>query len=67
MEKCNACGIEITEDAVRACTWHQGRCPHQPALIDNILLDPYKARFYNVIQSIKNFFTKDDCDCGHKH
>jgi len=64
MEKCNTCGIEITEDTVQICTWNQGRCPHQPAMIDGSL---YKARFYNLMTAIKNFFTKGDCDCGHKH
>jgi hypothetical protein len=64
MEKCKTCGIEVTEDAIRTCTWYQGRCPHQPAMIDGSL---YKTRFYNLMQSIKNFFTKDDCNCGHKH
>jgi hypothetical protein len=31
------------------------------------MMDQYKARFYNLLQTIKNFFTKGDCDCGHKH
>ncbi len=61
--KCNHCG----EDTVKKinCDWRQGRCPHRPAMV--IISDQYKARFFNLIQSIKNFFTKSDCDCGHKH
>ncbi len=54
--KCNHCG----EDTVKKikCDWQQGRCPHRPAMIDHILLDNYKARYYNLIQSIKNLFKR---------
>lgn len=61
--KCNTCGDEITAN----CTWRQGRCPHIPSMFDQIISDPYKARYYNLVQSIKNFFTKSDCNCGNKH
>lgn len=56
--KCDYCMKEVTPD----CDWRQGRCPYRPAPIT-----AYQARFLNLINSIKKFFTKDDCDCGHKH
>jgi hypothetical protein len=57
--KCDHCGDEVKPN----CDWRQGRCPHLPPMIDN-----YQARFYNLIQFIKNLFKpKGDCDCGHKH
>jgi hypothetical protein len=49
--KCTTCNNQYTP----ACDYKQGRCPHHPALIDQILSDPYKARYYNLIQTIKNF------------
>ena len=52
--KCIACGEDIKPN----CDWRQGRCPHQPAMIDQLLSDPYKARYYNLLQSIKNIFKK---------
>lgn len=52
--KCNHCGEEVRPN----CDWRQGRCPHSPAMIDNILLDNYKARYYNLIKSIQNFFKR---------
>ena len=56
--KCDTCGEQIKI----GCDWRQGRCPHsQPMLTD------YHFRYVNLWQSIKKFFTKDDCDCGHKH
>lgn len=61
--KCNTCGDEIRAN----CDWNQGRCPHMPSMIEQIMSDPYKARYYNLVQSIKNFFTKSDCNCGNKH
>ena len=35
------------------CAWRQGRCPHAPSLLDQILADFYLSRFYNLIK----FFT----------
>jgi hypothetical protein len=58
MQKCNTCGNEYSP----SCDWQQGRCPHHPPVVSE-----YQKRFYNLMQSIKNIFTKDDCDCGHKH
>jgi hypothetical protein len=56
--RCSTCGDEIKAD----CDWRQGRCPHRmPILTD------YHFRYVNLLRSIKNFFTKDDCNCGHKH
>lgn len=52
--KCNTCGDEIKSD----CTWRQGRCPHIPSMLEQIMNDSYKARYYNLMQSIKNFFKK---------
>jgi hypothetical protein len=36
------------------CDWRQGRCPHITSLADQIINNPYKARFYNLIK----FFSK---------
>ena len=52
---CKTCGKEYSS----ACDYRQGRCPHHPALIDEIMLDNYKARYYNLINSIKNLFKHD--------
>jgi hypothetical protein len=46
--KCAICHKPITE--VSSCDWNQGRCPHVPSLLDNILADGYKSRFYNLIK-----------------
>jgi hypothetical protein len=46
--KCSICRQVITD----TCIWRQGRCPHHPSMLENILSDPYKSRFYNLI----NFF-----------
>jgi len=56
--KCDYCMRDVTPD----CDWHQGRCPYRQPMISD-----YDKRFYNLLKAIKNFFTKDDCDCGHKH
>jgi hypothetical protein len=50
--KCDSCGEEIKPN----CTWRQGRCPHIPSMLEQILSSPYKTRFYNLIQSIKRWF-----------
>ena len=50
--KCNACGKNVEPN----CDWRQGRCPHRSAIIDNILLDNYKTRYYNLINSLNNLF-----------
>jgi len=49
---CKTCGKEYSP----SCDYRQGRCPHHPSLIDDIILDNYKARFYNLIQTIKGWF-----------
>ena len=46
---CNHCGEIIHPD----CAWQQGRCPHRPSMLDQILADPYRSRFYNLFK----FFT----------
>ena len=47
--KCLHCGELVHRD----CAWRQGRCPHQPSVLDQILADPYRSRFYNLVK----FFT----------
>ena len=42
---CNICGQEYTT----ACDWHQGRCPHHPAMFN---ISKITTRFTNLI----NFF-----------
>jgi len=46
--KCSVCRRIPKPD----CDWKQGRCPHRPSMLDTILSDPYKSRFYNLL----NFF-----------
>jgi hypothetical protein len=48
--RCSLCKREYTP----ACDYLQGRCPHHPGLIDQILSKPYQSRFYNLIK----FFTR---------
>jgi hypothetical protein len=50
--KCKTCNKEYTP----MCDYMQGRCPHHPSLADQILNDPYKARFLNLFNAIKNVF-----------
>jgi len=33
-----------------SCDYMQGRCPHHPSLMDNILSDTYRSRFYNLLK-----------------
>jgi hypothetical protein len=47
--KCEVCGREYHV----TCDWRQGRCPHHPVLIDN-----YRARYYNLIKTIKGWFNR---------
>jgi len=47
--KCSICRQVITD----TCTWRQGRCPHTPSMSEQIMSDPYKARFYNLIKFFK--------------
>lgn len=53
--KCDHCGETVKEGGL-SCDWNQGRCPHRPPMIDEIMLDNYRARFYNLIQWIKGLF-----------
>lgn len=46
--RCSLCGTIPTP----YCTWKQGRCPHIPSLLDTIMDNPYKSRFYRLIKSI---------------
>lgn len=45
---CSTCGRQYTP----MCDYMQGRCPHHPSMLDTILSNSYKSRFYNLI----NFF-----------
>jgi hypothetical protein len=47
--KCSICRQVITN----TCDWNQGRCPHVPSMIDQILANPYQSRFYNLIKFFK--------------
>ena len=46
---CKTCGQEYTP----ACDYHQGRCPHHPSMLDIILSNAHKLRFYNLITFLK--------------
>jgi len=52
---CAACGEQIKEGGVD-CDWRQGRCPHRHPMFNEIVLDNYKMRYYNLIQTIKGWF-----------
>jgi len=47
--KCNTCNNEYSP----SCDYKQGRCPHHPSLLEQVLSDPYKSRFYNLINWFK--------------
>jgi hypothetical protein len=47
--KCSLCNQEYTP----VCDYRQGRCPHHSSWLDNILSDPYKSRFYNLLKFLK--------------
>jgi hypothetical protein len=47
--KCSICRQVITD----TCTWRQGRCPHTPSMVQQIMASPYKTRFYNLIKFFK--------------
>lgn len=49
--KCNICRKEYSPN----CEYRQGRCPYRPAFIDTITMDAYKARYYNLFNTIKTF------------
>jgi hypothetical protein len=57
MEKCNTCGKNLKENGV-GCDWQQGRCPHRNPMFNSIVLDSYKMRYYNLVQTIKGWFKK---------
>ena len=46
---CKTCGKDYSPE----CDYRQGRCPHHPSLLDNILNDTYKSRFYNLLNWFK--------------
>lgn len=47
--KCTTCNKEYSP----TCDYNQGRCPMHPPVINT-----HSWRFYNLYQSIKNFFKK---------
>jgi hypothetical protein len=53
--KCNHCGETVKEQGI-GCDWRQGRCPHRSPMFNEIVLDNYKMRFYNLIHWIKGLF-----------
>ena len=53
--KCNACGEEVKAN----CDWRQGRCPHRHPVFNEIVLNKFKMRYYNLMNSIKNLFKND--------
>ena len=46
---CDTCGREYSP----MCDYLQGRCPYHPSMLDKILSDPYKSRFYNLLKFFK--------------
>jgi hypothetical protein len=46
---CKTCGREYTP----MCDYMQGRCPHHPSMLDIILSNTHKSRFYNLIKFLK--------------
>lgn len=53
--RCNTCGEELKDKGV-GCDWQQGRCPHRSPMFNEIVLNKYKMRFYNLLQIIKGWF-----------
>jgi len=48
-QTCAICRKEPTP----LCEWRQGRCPHIPSMAQQIINDPYRARFFNLINFLK--------------
>ena len=48
------CGEEVKVN----CDWRQGRCPNRSPMFNEIVVDHYKMRLYNLIQYIKGWFKK---------
>lgn len=48
--RCSLCKQQYTP----ACDYMQGRCPHHPSMVEQILSSPYKTRFYNLIKFFKS-------------
>jgi hypothetical protein len=49
--RCSICRQPL--DQLKSCSWRQGRCPHMSSLAEQILNDPYRSRFYNLINFLK--------------
>ncbi len=52
--KCKTCGNDIQKN----CDWRQGRCPHRSPMFNEIVLNKFKMRFYNLMKAIGNLFDK---------
>lgn len=48
-KRCSLCKQPYTP----MCDYMQGRCPHHPSMVDRILSNPHKSRFYNLIKFFK--------------
>jgi hypothetical protein len=53
--KCKTCGKQIEKNSP-SCDWRQGRCPHRNPAFNEIVLDTYKMRVYNLFEMIKGWF-----------
>jgi hypothetical protein len=52
--KCKTCGNDIQKN----CDWRQGRCPHRSPMFNEIVLNKFKMRFYNLMKAIGDLFNK---------
>lgn len=48
-EKCSTCGMKIQPD----CDYRQGRCPHNPSMVEQILNNPHYMRFHNLLKRLR--------------
>ena len=48
-QKCAVCYKSIDP----TCNWNQGRCPHTKSVLQSVIDDPYKSRFYNLLKFLK--------------
>lgn len=53
--KCNSCGKTVDENGP-ACDWRQGRCPYRHPIFNEIVVDNYKMRVYNLVEFIRGLF-----------
>lgn len=48
---CSFCGQEYDSN----CDWQGGKCPNRSTMFNEIVLDTYKMRYYNLLQIIKGW------------